>query len=92
MKKVVENWRIILSGDDYDAPEIRRFHLQGEASWEDGEKKLTSSSIVGSEKDGNQDVIITRSGTRYYLGKPEHNGIRSLEEMRQIYPWVPVGK
>lgn len=83
---MVNNWRIILSGDNYDAPEIRRFHLQGEATWEkDSKNRITTTSIVGTEEDGK--VIVTRSGSRYYLGEPEHTGICTLEEMIAVYPW-----
>ena len=68
----VDQWRIILSGDAYDAPEIRRFHLQGVATWIKGEEnKLTSSPIVGVEELNGKEVVLTRSGSRYQLGKPE---------------------
>jgi len=86
-KKVVENWRIIVSGDCYNAPEVRRFHLQGEATWIEGdENKLTSSPIVG-ELDG---AVVTRSGSVYHLGKREFEGVCSLKEMIERFPGVPL--
>lgn len=90
MAKKVTNWRIIVSGDEYSAPEITRFHLQGEATWvPDYEpNKLTTSPIVGSEKDGR--VLVTRSGSRYELGKPESSAVRSFKEMREAFPHTPL--
>lgn len=68
-EKIVDNWRIILSGDEYTAPERRRFHLQGIALWkDDGLDRITTSPIVGSEDNGQ--VMVTRSGSRYKLGQP----------------------
>lgn len=90
MVKKVTKWRIIVSGDEYTAPECTRFHLQGEAVWmESWEPKcLTTSAIVGSEKDGR--VLVTRSGSRYELMRPEHSGVRSFEEMRKAFPHTPL--
>jgi hypothetical protein len=82
----VKNWRIIVSGGAYTPPECTAFHLQAElADIPEGEpNKLTTSAI--SAQEGN--VIITRSGSRYELGEPEHNGIRTLAEMVVKYPWT----
>lgn len=84
----LNNWRIIMSGDHYTAPELVAFHLQGELDGvpEGGPDRLTTSAI--SAQEGN--VIITRSGSRYELGEPEHSGIRTLAEMVTENPWVKL--
>lgn len=88
-EKKVEAWRIIVSGSDYTPPECRRFHLQAIAPWaEDGKDHLTSSPLVGEDDNGN--VLITRSGSRYRLGEPEHSGCRTFAEMRKAHPGVPL--
>jgi len=89
MIKIVNFWRIVISGSAYTAPELRRFHLQGLASWlPDGENCLTSSPIVGSEENGK--VIITRSGSRYTLGTPFLEGQKSFEGMISGCPYIPL--
>lgn len=87
MDKVVNDYRIVLSGDEFCAPEIRNFHLQGEAAWiPAGESnKLTTSQIVSVE--GN--VVTTRSGSTYILGT-RAEGFDTFAEMRQKYPYVPM--
>jgi hypothetical protein len=85
---IINSWRIIISGNDYTAPELRRFRLQGFAGWlPDGENHLTTSPIVGSEEDGN--VLITRSGNRYRLGEPEV-GQKTFNELVNEYWYIPL--
>lgn len=85
--KVVNKWRIIISGDKYNAPEIRRFHLQGEATWVDPPvNKITSSPIISQV--GN--MIVTRSGSRYYLAEPENPGQANLADLVFEYPGIPL--
>ena len=90
MAKLLTNWRIVVSGDRYCAPEIRRFHLQGEATWvgKSEPDRLTSSPIVRAEEEGW--VLVTRSGTRYDLGVSECSDTPSFEEMIAAYPGVPL--
>jgi hypothetical protein len=77
----VNDYRIVVSGSDYVAPEARRFHLQGEV----GEYKLTSSPIVSVE--GNE--VRTRSGSLYILGS-RAEGYETFEEVRKRHPYVPM--
>lgn len=87
MAKVVKNWHIVVSGDEYTAPEITRFHLQGEATWIQGpENRITTSPIVRSEGF----TVVTRSGSRYELGQPESWTTKTLAEMRKENPGVPL--
>ena len=86
---LVNFWRIILSGNDYTAPELRRFRLQGIADWlPDGENYLTTTPIVGFEEDGN--VLITRSGSRYRLGEPQNKDQQTFPELIDLYWHIPL--
>jgi hypothetical protein len=87
MKKIVNDYRIVVSGDEYNAPEVRSFHLQGEAAWAPGpNNKLTTSPI----KNIDGDVVITRSGSVYFLGK-RAEGFDTFAQLREKHPGVPLG-
>ena len=89
MKKVVEDYRVVVSGTEYTPPEIRRFHLQGEASWlpaENGKVKLTTSAIASVKGR----VVTTASGSVYILGK-RAQGFEAFSAVRKKYPHVPLG-
>lgn len=85
--RIVNDYRIVVSGSDYTAPELRRFHLQGIASWlpPGAPNKLTSSPIVSIE-DG---VVTTRSGSRYVLGT-RNSDFPTWEELRAANRVVPM--
>lgn len=85
--KVVNNYRIVVSGTEFTAPECRRFHLQGECAWvpEGGKRYMTSSPIVGFV----DDIVITRSGSRYVLGTKADDA-KTFQEMLEAHTWVPL--
>ncbi len=83
--KVVNDYRIVVSGSEYTAPEIRRFHLQGEVMMDGESKKLTSSPIVSVD----DDIITTRSGSTYILGDIAE-GYDTWEKVRADHPAVPM--
>lgn len=87
--KLVNDYRIVVSGDEYTAPEIRRFHLQGECTWmpegENGPLKMTSSPIVSVEGD----IVTTRSGSTYKLGQ-RAEGYDPFETLREQHKGVPL--
>lgn len=90
MSKVVQDYRIVLSGDEYTAPECRRFHLQGECGWmptDDQGKlmKMTSSPIVSVKGR----IVTTRSGSTYILGK-RAEGYDTFSKIRAKHPGVPL--
>lgn len=87
MSKVVNDYRIVVSGDEYTAPECRRFHLQGECAWlpEGSANKMTSSPIVSIRGR----VVTTRSGSTYILGK-RADGFDTFARLRKKYPGVPL--
>jgi len=77
----VNDYRIIVSGDDYNAPEIRRFHLQGTINGEG----TTTSALT----EVHSDHVITRSGSIYFLGT-KHAEFISWEEVRKKNPAIPM--
>jgi hypothetical protein len=88
--KVVNDYRIVVSGNEYTAPECRRFHLQGECSWlpadaEGKTMKMTSSPIVSVRGR----VVTTRSGSTYILGK-RAEGFETFSRLRKRYRGVPL--
>lgn len=88
--KVVNDYRIVLSGSEYTAPECRRFHLQGECTWMQplagsDPQRMTSSPIVSVEGD----VVTTRSGSTYILGTAAE-GYDSFAELREKHTGVPL--
>lgn len=85
--RIVNDYRIVVSGSDYTAPELRRFHLQGIASWlpPGSPNKITSSPIVSIENG----VVTTRSGSRYVLGTRNYD-FPTWEELRDCYRAVPM--
>lgn len=87
MNKIVNDYRIVLSGDEYTAPECRRFHLQGECAWihSTPANKMTSSPIVSVKGR----MVTTRSGTIYILGK-RAEGFQTFSQMRKKHPGVPL--
>jgi hypothetical protein len=87
MGKVVNDYRIVVSGDEFNAPEVRRFHLQGEAAWVPAghPNKMTSSPIVAVEGQ----VVTTRSGSTYILGT-RAQGFDAFNEVRSKYPAIPL--
>lgn len=90
MGKVVNDYRIVVSGDAYTPPEWRRFHLQGEATWlppcpDGGLLKLTSSPIVSVKGR----TVTTRSGSTYILGK-RAKGFETFSKVRAKNPHVPL--
>lgn len=86
--KVVNDYRFVVSGTEYSAPEIRSFHLQGIAEWipKGSPRHMTSSPVV-SFVDG---IVITRSGTQYVLGTPA-DGFPSFGELLEKHPGVRLG-
>lgn len=88
MEKVVDNWLIILTGGSYTPPELRRWRLQGIASWIEGDRNyITTSPLVDSEEDGK--VLVTRSGSRYILGEPASEDQKTFDELRAESPEIP---
>jgi hypothetical protein len=90
MSKVVNDYRIVVSGTEYTAPELRRFHLQGECAWvptEPGEHtaKMTSSPIVSVKGR----IVTTRSGSTYILGK-RAEGFQTFAKLRRLHKGVPL--
>lgn len=87
MGKVVNDYRIVVSGDVYTAPELRAFHLQGEATWAKGENgkflKMTSSPIASVKGR----VVTTASGSTYILGK-RAEGYETFRQVRAKHPGV----
>jgi len=85
--KIVNDYRFVVSGDEYTAPEIRRFHLQGTTPWKIGEDglpmKMTSSPIVSIKGR----VVTTKSGSTYILGT-RAEGFPTVEELREKHPHV----
>lgn len=76
---LLNNWSVTsFEQDAYTAPELRRFHLQGNViehpDFED-DHHITTSRIVGKRGD----CIVTRSGTIYELGNVD-------EKYEQLYP------
>lgn len=104
MSKLVENWVIITSGNAFTPPEYKRFHLKGKPAWlEVGSNDfMRSSPIVGSEENGQ--ILVTRSGSRYRLGKPsepidlegaamnnnEHLWGKTFSECVEAMPYIPL--
>lgn len=84
-KNVVNDYRFVVSGDEYTAPELRRFHLQGEPSWLVQGNKMTTSPIVSVQGR----TVTTRNGSIYVLGK-RAKGHPSFEKLRAEYPGVPL--
>lgn len=80
--KVLNDYRIVVSGDEFNAPEIRRFHLQGELH---NGMKATTSPIVSVD----DDIVTTRSGSTYILGT-RAAGFKSWDELRAKHPGVPL--
>lgn len=89
MSKVVGDYRVVVSGDVYVAPEMRRFHLQGEATWalKDGVPLKITTSPIASVKGR---VVTTVSGSVYILGK-RAQGFETFAKVRKKYPHVPLG-
>ena len=90
MSKVVNDYRIVVSGTEYTAPEIRRFHLQGECRWmptddQGNPMKMTSSPIVSVKGR----VVTTRSGSTYILGK-RAEGCETFAQLRKKHAAVPL--
>lgn len=86
MIKILNDYRFVVSGTEYSAPEIRRFHLQGIAEWQPAgsPRYVTTSAVVSVEGD----KVTTRSGTVYTLGTPAE-GLPTLEQLRALHPAVP---
>ena len=84
--KILESWKIVLSGTAYTAPELKTFHVQGLASWipEDLPRHLTSTALVREEEGGS--VLVTHSGSRYRLGRPETEGTKTFSQWREEFP------
>lgn len=68
----IENWSIIVSGDQYTAPELRTQHLNGFVKNHPRLKPqvVTTSRIVGRRGE----LVVTSSGSQYKLGaaRPEY--------------------
>ena len=86
--RIVNDYRFVVSGDEYTAPECRRFHLQGVCSWlpEGSPNKMTSSPIVSVKGR----VVTTRSGSRYILGT-RADGHPTFAQLRRKHRGVPLG-
>jgi len=84
VRKVVENYRFILSGDDYTAPELRRFHLRGIASWANTGEVVTSPIVSVNGR-----VVTTANGSVYVLGKREE-GALTFSAFRKANAFVPL--
>lgn len=87
MDKVINEYKMVVSGNVYQAPEIRRFFLQGIAGWIEGDEPcyVLTSPVVKVE--GN--VVTTRSGSRYVMGT-KHPESQTFEELRKDHPHVPM--
>lgn len=85
MSKIVSDYRIVVSGNEFTAPEMRRFHLQGEVEWDGEIKKMTSSPIVSVD----DNVVTTRSGSTYILGE-RADGFDTFADVRKLHPAVPL--
>lgn len=76
---ILENWSTVSGGDEYTAPECRTLNLHGEVyghpRFEDG-KVIVSSEISKI----NCRFVTTRSGSLYWLGKPDPNFVKWCEE------------
>ncbi len=84
-EKLVHDYRIVVSGDEYVPPEVRRFHLQGEITIQGEVKKMTSSPIVRVMGD----TVITRSGSTYILGQ-RADGYEPFSQVQEKHPGVPL--
>lgn len=98
--KELRDFRIIVSGNPYTAPEFRRFHVQGTLCGvpDDEPACLTSSPIVSFS--GNR--VITRSGSTYLLlgdSKLVFDGdlpstkevvFTSMEEATRLHPYIEL--
>lgn len=90
----VYDWRILVSGDAYDPPEVRRFKLQGSIDTDSDNNFITTSAIV----EYGEHSVITRSGSVYQLvGEPELGDVAenvsvyaSMAEAVAANPWVPL--
>jgi hypothetical protein len=83
---VVDDYRIVVSGTEYTAPEFRRFHLQGECSWLHDRPKMSSSPIVSVKGR----VVTTASGSRYILGR-RADGFKTFAQLRKEYKHIQLG-
>ena len=81
MSKIIkmENWSLVMYGGGQLSPEDRGLHIHGnlynhpcqeDSIFEQGKEKTTSRIV-----DRNNDIIITRTGTKYHLGivDPEYD-------------------
>ncbi len=91
----IENWSCFKTGSEYTAPECRTLHIQGycpERSKElhnpDGKKHRIVTSAI-EKVDGCN--VITRSGTHYFLGRPDPAYLVWLKENKiEFDPNEPI--
>jgi hypothetical protein len=79
----LENWSVRTTGDGYTSPEYQTPYLAGtvfnhpnSSRYYDG-KDVVTSRIVEIDKETR--TVITYSGTRYVLGKPDEMYLQWLE-------------
>lgn len=92
IKATVNNWKIVLSGNDYTAPECRTFHLQGEVEGFDEGRYMTTTPIIAQKNCKIGTVLVTYSGSLYLLEKPESIDTEDFKQMRKRLPCVRVPK
>lgn len=81
-KPKIENWSIIVDeSNPYMAPELRPTRLAGRVYGHPGhsEGKFVHTSSI-QEIDVKAGYAITKSGTRYQLGKPEQKYFEWLQD------------
>lgn len=83
----IENWKVVVRGDSYIAPELMDQCLHGNVFGHpkkpDG-SEVTTSAIVGW--DANTRTVITKSGTHYLCGEidPEYEKVYPDARQRMV--------
>jgi hypothetical protein len=80
----IQNWAMVFSGNDYTAPEVQTQIIQGDVygnpNFPDGTFIHTSIII---QMDIKRRYVITRSGSKYYLGRMKPEYAKYVREYRK---------